>query len=323
MSNILVTGGAGFIGHNVVRILEKDHTVHILDNLTNYGFIPAAEMQYLTSERKKMFMSGMSLSDIRTQSSVLLEFALDPYIDTVVHLASFPRQKVVAQNPAEASEVMITGLINLLEAAASHKVRKFVYISSSMVYGDFTSGVTEDSACSPQGQYAIMKYAGEKIVEDYARRTGIEFVIIRPSAVYGERDVEDRVISKFLLTAMRGKVLKVSGPDEVLDFTYVDDTARGIAIAAIDDDANGQIFNITRSSNTQTTLLQAAKLIVGIVGSGEIQIGSRDASFPSRGHLSIEKAKRLLGYHPTVNVDDGLQRYYEWLKVSDYWQKNI
>jgi serine protease Do len=104
----------------------------------------------------------------------------------------------------------------LLEETKRHKIPKFVYISSSMVYGDFDNDVTEDYNCRPQGQYGIMKLMGEHLVKDYTRRGCFDHVIIRPSAVYGEYDVEDRVVSKFMTMAMRGETLKVKGADEVL-----------------------------------------------------------------------------------------------------------
>jgi nucleoside-diphosphate-sugar epimerase len=234
--------------------------------------------------------------------------------DTVIHLASFPRQKVVSQNPVVASEVMSTGLINLLEAARIHQIKRFVYISSSMVYGDFDTDVTELAECNPIGQYGIMKYMGEKLVEDYARQYGFESVIIRPSAVYGEWDVEDRVVSKFMLGAMRGDTLKVKGAGEVLDFTYVEDAAQGIVQAALSTAAANKIYNITRSSERQYTLRDAAELAIRIAGSGSIEIQDRDLNFPKRGRLNIDRAINDFGYSPAVNVEEGFQRYYEWFK---------
>ena len=231
--------------------------------------------------------------------------------DAVIHLASYPRQKVVEQDPALASEVMSTGLINLLESAKKHNVKKFVYISSSMVYGDFTQDVTEYASCNPIGQYGIMKLMGEKLVEDYSRRGCFNYVIIRPSAVYGEWDVEDRVVSKFMTKAMRGETLKVNGASEVLDFTYVEDTAMGIVLAATKDNAKG-VYNITRSDDKMWTLKEAAELAIRIAGQGELLIADRDLSFPKRGRLDISKAQRELGYNPSVGVEEGFQRYYDW-----------
>jgi nucleoside-diphosphate-sugar epimerase len=243
--------------------------------------------------------------------------------DTIIHLASFPRQKVVSQNPVIASEVMSTGLINLLEAAVVHKIKRFVYISSSMVYGDFETDVTEDAACDPIGQYGIMKYMGEKLVEDYARQYGFEYVIIRPSAVYGEYDVEDRVVSKFMLGAMRGDTLKVKGAGEVLDFTYVEDAAMGIVQATLSANAANKIYNITRSAEKQYTLKDAAELAISIAGKGDILIQDRDLNFPKRGRLNINRAVNNFDYNPTVNVEEGFKRYYEWFKSSHYWQDRL
>jgi nucleoside-diphosphate-sugar epimerase len=120
------------------------------------------------------------------------------------------------------------------------------------------------------------------------------------------------VVSKFVTKAMRGETLKVNGPDEVLDFTYVEDTAQGIVLAATLDKANSNIYNITRSEDRQWNLKDAAELAIKIVGQGSLEIADRDLSFPKRGRLSIMKAQRDLGYSPQVNVEQGFQRYYDW-----------
>ena len=309
---VLVTGGAGFIGHNVVRILESQgHECIIVDTETDYGFIPRAELDYLITNRHKRFSAKVRKIDVRDTN--FLDTILRTFnIDTVIHMASFPRQKVVEQNPLLASDVMSNGLISLLEVSKRNHVKKFVYVSSSMVYGDFTTDVLEAHTCRPQGQYGIMKLMGEKLVEDYNRLGAFDYTIIRPSAVYGEWDVEDRVVSKFMTKAMRGETLKVNGADEVLDFTYVEDTAQGIVLAATLDRANGQIYNITRSEQRQWTLKDAAELAISIAGRGSLEIADRDLSFPKRGRLSIMKAVRDLGYSPQVNVEEGFQRYYNW-----------
>jgi nucleoside-diphosphate-sugar epimerase len=308
----LVTGGAGFIGHNVVRILESQgHECVVIDTCTDYGFIPKAELTYLINERSKRINARIRSIDIREGQFVDTIFkTYRP--DVVIHMASFPRQKVVEQNPLLASDVMSSGLINLLEKSKQYSIKKFVYISSSMVYGDFTADVLEAHTCRPQGQYGIMKLMGEKLVEDYHRTGAFDYTIIRPSAVYGEWDVEDRVVSKFMTKAMRGETLKVNGPDEVLDFTYVEDTAQGIVLAATLDRANSNIYNITRSEQRQWSLKDAAELAISIAGKGDLIVADRDLSFPKRGRLSIMKAQRDLGYAPKVNVEQGFQRYYDW-----------
>ena len=308
----LITGGSGFIGHNVVRILEQQgHNCWVIDTETDYGFIPKEELDYLITNRHKRFNTKVRKIDIR--DTEFIDTILRTHgIDTVIHMASFPRQKVVEQNPLLASDVMSTGLISLLESSRKNQVKKFVYISSSMVYGDFEQDVNELALCYPIGQYGIMKYMGEKLVEDYSRRGCFDHVVIRPSAVYGEWDVEDRVVSKFMTKAMRGETLKVNGASEVLDFTYVEDTAMGIVLAATLDRANGQVYNITRSEQRQWTLKDAAELAISIAGKGSLEIADRDLSFPKRGRLSIMKAERDLGYAPKVDVEEGFRRYHEW-----------
>ena len=308
----LITGGAGFIGHNVVRLLEQQgHECIVIDTCTDYGFIPEEELNYLITKRINRIKAKVRLIDIREGQFVDTIFkTYKP--EVVIHLASFPRQKVVEQNPLLASDVMSSGLINLLEKSKQYAVKKFVYISSSMVYGDFESNVSETHACHPIGQYGIMKYMGEKLVEDYSRQGAFDYTIIRPSAVYGEWDVEDRVVSKFMTMAMRGETLKVNGPDEVLDFTYVEDTAQGIVLAATKESANGNIYNITRSEQRQWNLKDAAELAIKIAGQGSLELATRDLSFPRRGRLDISRAVRELGYTPQVNVEQGFQRYYDW-----------
>jgi nucleoside-diphosphate-sugar epimerase len=218
---------------------------------------------------------------------------------------------------------MTTGLINLLEHAEKARLKKFLYISSSMVYGDFENDVTEDAECDPIGQYAIMKLMGEYLVKDYSRRTGMEYTIVRPSAVYGDWDVEDRVVSKFMLGAMRGDTLKVRGADEVLDFTYVKDTAMGIVQAALAANTHAKIYNITRSDSRLYTLLDAAKLAISIAKKGQIKIEGKDTEFPSRGRLSIDLARKDFGYDPKVSVEEGFELYHKWFKESTFWQTRI
>ena len=317
---VLVTGGLGLIGHNVVQRLESmGHDVLVVDNMTDYGIIPQAELNYLLKERRSKIKSRCVAVDISTSYAHTLFADFCP--EVVIHLASFPRQKVVNANPQNGARWMIEGTINVLEAAVKYKARRIVYASSSMVYGDFNHCIKEDEPCHPQGQYGIMKYMGEKLVQDYERKGLIESVIIRPSAVYGPLDVEDRVISKFMLTAMRGGTLKVNGREEMLDFTFVDDAADGFVAAALSDIAAGQVYNITRGASK--TLYEAAQMAVSIVGKGSIEIREKDADFPSRAALNIEKARRDIGFDPKVDVEGGFRSYFDWFNESSYWQGQL
>lgn len=316
---ILVTGGLGLIGHNVVKRLENDHQVVITDNKTHYTVIPQVEIDYLMRERMK-HIHNSTIFEWDICNAENMEHLFNYYkFDAVIHMASFPRQKVVNADPMEGSKVMSEGLLRLLELSVKYNVSKFVYMSSSMVYGDFKDNVKEDAICNPQGQYGIMKLAGEWLVKDYSRKYNFfKHVILRPSAVYGPLDVEDRVISKFLTKAMREETLKVNGATETLDFTYVDDAADGIVAALLSENTNNKTYNITKSHSY--SLLDAANLAVKIANKGKIEVAERDLDFPSRGALNIDAAKKDFGFNPKVDVEEGFQKYYDWISTSDYYK---
>jgi len=175
----LVTGGLGFIGHNIVSKLESlGHEVVILDLKTNYGIIPETELDYLIEQRQsKIKTTHISYNSISNRKVV--QMLLDnTNFDVVIHTASFPRQKVVNTNPQLGSRVMIEGLLNLLEYSVMFGVKKFVHLSSSMVYGDFDDYISEDSVCNPIGTYGILKLSGEWLVKDYCKNTDLKLTPI-------------------------------------------------------------------------------------------------------------------------------------------------
>lgn len=318
---ILVTGGLGFIGHNVVADLcKRGHTVRVVDNQTNYGTIPNDELNTIIAERRKKIPDNVLVHQIDVESNAVT-FVFEQFKpDAIVHLASLPRQRVVNKNPQVGSRVMSEGLLNLLELSVKHHVEKFIYVSSSMVYGSFEKA-DEDTECHPMGQYAILKWAGEQLVRDYSRRTGMSHVIIRPSAVYGPLDVEDRVVSKFLLGAMRGEKLQVRGPWETLDFTHVSEAAHGIVEAALSLSVTWGTYNISRGRTR--TLLEAAEVAVKTVGFGTVDSVASDPDFPSRGILDTRAAWRDLEFSAKIDIEDGFRDYYQWLLSVPYYANQV
>lgn len=315
---ILITGGLGFIGHGLVRNLEaQGHATVIADCETDYGVIPRLELDALVRERRGLITTPYiyRLDIARVQDVNWLIAHHRP--DLVIHLASFPRQKVVNNNAPAGSRVMSEALLGLLDACAQYQVPRFVYVSSSMVYGDFVNvTAAETDPCHPRGQYAILKLAGEWLVKDYTRRTGLSHVIIRPTAVYGPRDVEDRVVSRFLLQAMRGQTIQVRGANELLDFTHVDDTVKGIELAALNDNSANRVYNISRGRSR--SLLEAAETAVAIAGRGQIAVLDRDQQFPSRGQLNTQAAQQDLGFQAHIDIEQGFRDYHDWLVNSVY-----
>jgi nucleoside-diphosphate-sugar epimerase len=313
---ILVTGGMGFIGHNVVKLLQSlKHNVQVIDALTTYGVTNKEELEYLYNQRltkinKKTQVYKIDIADAGVDQ--VFE-SLKP--DVVIHLASFPRQATVQANPTEAAHTMCKGLVNVLDCCARHEVAKVLYASSSMVYGNFDDA-KEDDQLNPSGSYSIWKIAGEELVKEYNRTTGLDYVIVRPTAVYGPMDISDRVISKFLISAMRDETLNVNGANETLDFTFVDDCATGIVLASLGHTIG--TYNISRSH--RCTIAEAANLAVKIVGKGSVNIRDKDKDFPSRGKLNTSKAQKDFKFDPKIDIDKGLEMYYNWIKDSTFYK---
>ena len=329
---ILITGGMGFIGHNVaVRLAKHGHAISVIDCYQPYH---DNDRRYLVSEREKKIESvinprvnGRPITLYQNYYYVLpiqtieIEriFSAAPSFDIVIHLASYPNQRAVNEHPVTAADTMITGLINLCELSKKYKVNRFVYISSSMVYGNFlTSNITEDTTCSPIGKYGMLKYTGEQLVKEYANSGAFDYTIIRPSAVYGPLDNLDRVIMKFMNAAMKNECLTVDGSNEMLDFTYVDDVVDGIIGAALNNQTKQETYNITRGKSR--SLLEVAELIIKLAGAGKIHLNERDHSYPKRGALNIDAARIDFGYNPKIDIEEGLALTYDWFKQYTLWK---
>ena len=316
MSKILLTGGLGFIGHTIVRKLEDtEHTPIIVDNKSDYdGAIDRVELEALMKERQSLFKT-----DVTTYfEDIVNAEALDKIIeiqkpDTIIHLAAFPRAKVVIQNPQLGCDVILKGLLNLLESCKKHNVKRFVFISSSMIYGDFDQDNNPETASTnPIEPYGIMKLCAENLVRNYNRLYGLEYSIVRPSAVYGPYDVVDRVLSKFIVKAKADETMSINGEGLALDFSYVDDVADGMILCATHPKAANETFNITRS--IARTLVDAGNIIIKETNSNsELIVSENDGKYPKRGALDISKARDLLGFNPTVNIEEGLKQYIDSL----------
>jgi len=314
---VLVVGGNGFIGSQISRELQDSLKWQpiVLDNKEDYGVLDREQLEALHKQRQTLGRYEVHDCDIMNFNRV--ESFFKTYrVHSVIHLASFPRQKVVNTNPLKATGIMCDALVNMLELCVKYQVKHFMYFSSSMVYGDFDDKVKEDAVCDPKGQYAIMKYMGEQMVKEYNRRHGLQYTIIRPSAVYGPYDVEDRVVSKMLINAMRGQEVRVNGANEILDFTYVADLGKQIPIILNAPYSGGinQTYNVTACEYDARSLLDCAKLVKHIIPEAQLLINDRDETFPRRGRLNNNKVNMYFQNHPRTPLHVGLQQYYAWLK---------
>jgi len=155
-----------------------------------------------------------------------------------------------------------------------------------------------------------MKLCAENLVCNYNRLYGLEYSIVRPSAVYGPYDIVDRVLSKFIVKAKTNEPMFINGDGLNLDFSYVDDVADGMILCATHENATNETFNITRG--VSRSLLDAGNLIIKYTNSDSIlDVKPNDGLYPKRGTLDISKAKELLGYNPKVDIEEGLKKYIE------------
>ncbi len=310
---ILVTGGKGFIGSKIVEMLSVDHNVTVVDNNDTYDIMTQAQLSDLYQWRMRNWnLKNVQVidGDVLDRLVCLKAFSHNP--DIVIHLATYPRAKIVDNDPILGIPKVINTTTNLLWHAEKWNIRKFVYVSSSMVYGDFVDGMKEDGKTKPKNIYGEAKLTGERLVKLFSKRDGLNYNIIRPSGVYGPGDMPDRVVSKFFDKAMNNEAITLHNGENKVDFTYRRDAARGIIMAALSPVSNVS-FNIT--AGNATSLKTLAEKIITMTGSeSEIEDTGNHTLYPMRGTLDISRAKDLLGYQPEFTLDEGLASYYDWLK---------
>lgn len=322
---IALIGGAGFIGHNLALVLAgMGADVHVIDGLqvNNLGaFSNSHDDQnkvlylHMINERLRLLREAeiplhvLDARDYHALSRCLND--MKPQI--LVQLAAIAHANRSNKDPYSTFDHSFRTLENALDYARGN-VERFIYFSSSMVYGNFDGeAVTEDRRCEPLGIYGALKYGGEKLVSAYGHVFNLPYVIVRPSALYGERCVSRRVGQAFIENALRGIPLTVNGDgSDALDFTYVHDLIQGIVLCMSKEEARNQTFNLTYGG--ARTLKQMIEIVQQHFPGIEVKFQPRDALMPERGTLSVEKAARLLGYRPEYPLDKGFVRYIEWYK---------
>ncbi len=311
-----ITGGMGFIGSHIVRkLLERQHKIIVFDSFIQY--VSPGQFDNFANPYNRLKNVLGKITIIRgnlTDINILREALYKYKPDYVIHLAAMPLANLANIAPEEAKESIISGTANLIYLLRGVKnLKRLVYISSSMVYGDFEMlPVREDARTEPKGVYGALKLCAEIIVKTYCELYDIDYTIVRPTAVYGPYDGNKRVIRIFLENAFLGKPIRIRGKEVKLDFTYVKDAADGIILAAITKKASRQTFNISRGEGR--TLIEAAKIIASLVPGTKIKCDEKNSAYPKRGAMDITKARKILKYSPKYSLEKGIKEYYEFLQ---------
>lgn len=313
--NILLTGGAGFIGSKVARLLlEAGNRVTIIDSLDNFYDVAIKEERLQELSHLKGFQFFQSdVRDIRPRQP-----RLTGNYDTIVHLAG---KAGVRQSIAESAlyeSVNTGGTIRMLEYAAYHHIPQFVFASSSSVYGINPSMPWKETDMPmPVSPYASSKLGAESMGYTYTHLYPMRFMSLRFFSVYGPGQRPDLAIHKFTDKIERGEPIVLYGNgDTTRDYTHVDDIAAGVIRAIQYDKSSYEIFNL---GNHQTvSLLQLVQLLEKVTGKKAIvQFEDLHPADVPHTCASIEKAQMLLDYHPSLTLEEGVTRFYHWYRQQE------
>ena len=301
---VLITGGAGAIGNNIVKKIVDNNLVIVIDDLSS------GNLENLPKHKNLIFEKG----SITNEHALKRCFEKKP--DIIIHLAALFANQNSVDHPLLDLEVNTLGTLRLLELARNIEIDRFVYASSSCVYGNKSGALNENMEFHTETPYAVSKLAGEFYCKTYKQLYNIPVVILRLFNSYGPGEKEGHyrnVIPNFIAKAVRGESLTITGDGtETRDFTFVNDIIQGILLAAEKDDAIGKIFNI--GSGKETQLFQLANLINELTNNkAPLKYMPRRNWDHTKNRLAnIDSAKNMLGYNPKTNLSDGLKVTVDW-----------
>jgi nucleoside-diphosphate-sugar epimerase len=309
MSTYLVTGGAGFIGsHLVDELVRLGHTVRVLDNLST---------GHRVNIEHQLDRIDFIEADIRDYKSCQKACSGVDYVLHQAALGSVPRS---IEDPLTSHDVNVTGTVNMLRAASEAKVKRFVYASSSSVYGDHPGlPKIEEEIGRQLSPYAVTKYTDELYAGVFYKNYGLQTVGLRYFNVFGPRQDPDSayaaVIPLFVSALMNNKPPRINGDGEQSrDFTYVDNVVQANLLAAVaPENAAGEVFNVACHDRiTVNVLFERIRTLLG--SDMQAEYGPERPGDVKHSFALIDKAKKLLGYCGEIKFEDGLKRSIDWYR---------
>lgn len=306
----LVTGGAGFIGSNLVdEIVRRAHQVVVLDDLS------AGKESNVANVRNKMDLRIGSITDLAELQSACRG------VDYVIHLAARTSVPRSIKDPVETNRVNIDGSLNVLVAARDAKVRRVVFAASSSAYGETPAlPKVETMRSQPISPYGVSKYVGELYAEVFGRVYGLENACVRYFNVFGPRQDPTSqysgVLSRFMLAVIQGQQPVVYGDGEQSrDFTYIDNVVDETLRACEADGASGLVFN--GGTGSRITLNEVLKMLEKVTGKKiQAKYDPPRAGDIRDSQADISRARKVLGYEPLVDFEEGLRRTWDWYKSN-------
>ncbi len=322
MKNILITGGAGFIGSHLVDHLlaEGGWRITVVDDFNDF-YDPAIKRENLSARLANTNFKVVE-GDIRNQETLSQVFS-DANFDCLVHLAARAGVRPSLKEPRLYVETNVNGTVNLLELARAHGVKQFVFGSSSSVYGSNAKVPfsEDDPSFNPISPYAATKAAGELLCHSYAHLYDMRIVCLRFFTVYGARQRPDLAIHKFAKLISAGWPIPVFGDGTTRrDYTYIDDIIAGVRAAMDYHQSKYEVINLGESRTVELReligLLEQALGRQAEIDRQPLQPGDVPQTF-----ADIGKARRLLGYDPQTQIEKGIEKFVEWFKESSSSRK--
>lgn len=314
MKHYLVTGGAGFIGSNLIKKLlqdEPDTRITCIDNFD--PFYARSIKEFNIAEPKKSDGFSLLEKDLALTSGQELAKLISEPVDAIIHLAAKAGVRPSIQNPLAYQQANVIGLQNMLDFAKEKNIKQFVFASSSSVYGvNDHYPWKEEEQLLPISPYASTKLAGEMMGHVYSKLFDIRFIALRFFTVYGPGQRPDLAIHKFTKSIIKGQPIAMYGDGSTSrDYTFVNDTVQGVIGAIHYNKSNFEIINL---GNNYTITLK--DLITGIEEvTGKKAIINQEPDQPGdvpKTFADISKAKQLLGYNPQTQVKEGLKKFHDW-----------